>query len=51
VSTPLAPHVLSGGFEAVLYGGTLKVSLVTYYTTSQGSVSTVSGDVTVTLRN
>jgi type II secretory pathway pseudopilin PulG len=51
VTKPIASHVPSGGFQAILEGSSLRVHLTTTYKTSQGKTATQSGDVSVFLRN
>ncbi len=51
VTTSVATRVPAGGFRAVLEGTTLRVQLTTTYRTSAGATTSVSGDVSVTLRN
>jgi hypothetical protein len=50
-TTLIADRVPQGGFRVVLDGTRLVIQLSTYYTTSERSTVTVSGETAVSLRN
>jgi type II secretory pathway pseudopilin PulG len=50
-STVVASRVPQGGFVVRQNGNTLRVTLTTYYSASNRIVTSVSGDVSVSLRN
>jgi hypothetical protein len=50
-TTLVCERVPAGGFLVTQSGNTLKVTLSTYYAASNGTIVTVSGNVSVSLRN
>ena len=51
VQVTLASHVPSSGFVVTRTGNTLRVTLTTRYSTSEQTTASVTGDVSVSLRN
>jgi hypothetical protein len=51
VTIPFAPRVPKGGFVVTQTGSTLRVTLTTYCTTSDRTTASVTGDVSISLRN
>jgi hypothetical protein len=51
VKVVIAPHVPVGGFVVRKSGNTLRVTLTTTYATSDRTTASVTGDVSVSLRN
>jgi len=51
VQVTLASRVPSGGFVVTHTGNTLRVTLTTRYSTSEQTTASVTGDVSVSLRN